>query len=63
MSGRSKALERLRAREARRRAAWCPRMSAEERAWVRGHEEQAVRWMNQVDRAVGNRRVLEDKAT
>lgn len=63
MSGRQKALDRLRAHEARRRAAWRPRISVEERAWLRGHEEQVVRGMNAVDRAVKSyRRLLEDEA-
>jgi hypothetical protein len=52
MSGREKALERLRAHEARRRAAWRPVISADERAYIRGHEVEVVRWMNQVDWAI-----------
>jgi hypothetical protein len=52
VSGREKALERLRAHEARCRDAWRPRLSGEELAYLRGREEQVAGWVREVDRAI-----------
>jgi hypothetical protein len=54
MSGREKAVERLRAHEARRRAEWRPRISAEELAYLRGREAEVAGWVREVDRAIAS---------
>ena len=66
MSGRSKALDHLRAHEARRGARWL-RASRDERAWINSLDDrelgQLARELTAVDRAVKSyRRLLEDEA-